>query len=267
MSRNSIRHVTHINASCHTYQWVILLIWISHVTQLDASCHTYECVLSNIPMRHFTDMNESCHTIRCVMSHISVSHVMSHAQVSWWSHTRIPTHAYTCSHAPTRTLHKWRLHIMYFFSPFSFWFNICASVYMYVCMSVYVSVCLCVCIFIRWYVCVRMWVFFCCTYVRVCMWVFFCCMYVCIFRSVSAMVSEELEYRMMRVCNTTIYVILLFSTCNTHIQSSNTEWVTSLICMSHATRVNELCLKDEEFVQWREWITSHIQRSDGMYMN
>ena len=33
-------HVTHMNESCHTYEWVMSHIWMSHVTHMNESCHT-----------------------------------------------------------------------------------------------------------------------------------------------------------------------------------------------------------------------------------
>jgi len=37
---------THMNESCHTYEWVTPHIWMSHVTHMNESCHTYEWVMS-----------------------------------------------------------------------------------------------------------------------------------------------------------------------------------------------------------------------------
>ena len=66
-------HVTHMNESCHTYEWVMSHIWMSHVTHMKESCHTYEWAMSHIWMSHATRMNESCHT-----SYMNVScHAMS----------------------------------------------------------------------------------------------------------------------------------------------------------------------------------------------
>jgi len=39
-------HVTHMNESCHTYEWVMSHIWMSHVTHMNESCHIYEWVMS-----------------------------------------------------------------------------------------------------------------------------------------------------------------------------------------------------------------------------
>jgi len=68
-------HVTHMNESCHTYEWVMSHVWMGHVTHMTESCHTYEWVMSHIWMSHVTRMNESCRAYEWVMSHIWMSHV------------------------------------------------------------------------------------------------------------------------------------------------------------------------------------------------
>ena len=55
MPHASCNHVTHINASCHTY---------------GCTYHTYECLTSHMYTHHVTHMNASCHTYECVMSHL-----------------------------------------------------------------------------------------------------------------------------------------------------------------------------------------------------
>jgi len=74
-------HVTHMNESCHTYEWVISHTWMSHVTHMNKSCHTYKWVMSHIWISHVTHMNQSRHTYEWVISHIrmsNVAHLMSH---------------------------------------------------------------------------------------------------------------------------------------------------------------------------------------------
>jgi len=61
VSRLWMSHVTHMNASCHTYECVMSHLWMSH---------TYGCVMSHISMRHVTHMNQSCQTL-CDMTHDS----------------------------------------------------------------------------------------------------------------------------------------------------------------------------------------------------
>jgi len=43
-----MRHVTHVNESCHTYEWVMSHLWISHITHINESCHTYKWCMSLI---------------------------------------------------------------------------------------------------------------------------------------------------------------------------------------------------------------------------
>jgi len=62
--------------------------WMRHVTHMNESCHTYECVMSHIWMRHVTHMNESCHTYEWFMSHLwmrHVSHRMRPVAYAWRS--------------------------------------------------------------------------------------------------------------------------------------------------------------------------------------
>ena len=77
MSHVQMRHITHMNESCHTYECVMSQIWMSHINHMNESCNTYKCVMSQIWMSHMwaleshshlhtfpAHMNESCHT-RC----------------------------------------------------------------------------------------------------------------------------------------------------------------------------------------------------------
>ena len=73
MSHVWMSHVTHMKASCHTYEWVMSHICMSHVTHMNESCHTYEWVVSHIWMSHVTHKNESCHTYECVMTNMYIS--------------------------------------------------------------------------------------------------------------------------------------------------------------------------------------------------
>ena len=83
MSHLWMSHVTLMNESCHTYEWVMSHIWMSHVTLMNESCHTYETVMQHkcfhlaptvavgawMCVCHVTHMNESCHTYETVMQH------------------------------------------------------------------------------------------------------------------------------------------------------------------------------------------------------
>jgi len=57
-----ISHITCMNHSWHTYEWVISHLWMRHVTCVNESCHTYEWVMSHMWMSHVAHTNESCHT-------------------------------------------------------------------------------------------------------------------------------------------------------------------------------------------------------------
>jgi len=43
-------HVTHMNESCHTGEWVMSHVWMSHVSNMNESCHKYEWIMSHIWM-------------------------------------------------------------------------------------------------------------------------------------------------------------------------------------------------------------------------
>jgi len=72
MSHTWMRHVTRMNESCHTHEWVMphtsgaaptpCLRWKSHATHMDESCHTHGWVMPHTWMSHATHMDESCHT-------------------------------------------------------------------------------------------------------------------------------------------------------------------------------------------------------------
>jgi len=59
MPRISLSHVTHINESCRTYEWVKSHIWTSHVTHINETCHTYQWVMSPISMSYVTHINQT----------------------------------------------------------------------------------------------------------------------------------------------------------------------------------------------------------------
>jgi len=92
-------HVTHLNESCHTSEWVILHIWMIHLTHLNESCHTSEWVMSHIWMIHVTHVQESCHTFEwchtCAwfMLHICISPV-THIHESCHTYAFVMAHIY-----------------------------------------------------------------------------------------------------------------------------------------------------------------------------
>ena len=101
MSHVWMSHVTHMNESCHTYEWVMAHVWMSHGTRMNDSCETYagvmwhihEWVMAHIWVSHGTYMNESWHTYEWVMAQISCTNalaliaVMRHIRMSHVTHT------------------------------------------------------------------------------------------------------------------------------------------------------------------------------------
>ena len=81
MSYVWMRHVTHMNGSCH------ILSHMSHsVTHMNESCHT----------SHVTHMNDSCHTYEWGMSHIWMGHV-SFCHTYGWVTSHESSHTYECA--------------------------------------------------------------------------------------------------------------------------------------------------------------------------
>ena len=67
-------HVTHMNESCHTYEWVMSHMSLSHSTHAYEACHIFESVIAHIWMSHGKLMNESCHTCHWVIAHTHMRH-------------------------------------------------------------------------------------------------------------------------------------------------------------------------------------------------
>jgi len=101
-------------------------IWMSHVTRMNESCHTfewvmsiYECVMSHVWMSHVTRMNESRHTYEWVTSHIRMSHV-AHIRISHVTHISMShvTHMNDSRHTNERVMSYMRMrhrtsHVIY----------------------------------------------------------------------------------------------------------------------------------------------------------
>jgi len=95
-------HITHMNVSHHTYEWVTSHVWMSHIPRMNEPHHTYEYITpptsirhvsQKIPapqtrMGHVTDMNESHHTHECITSPTWLCHVTQTIPTShiWKSH-------------------------------------------------------------------------------------------------------------------------------------------------------------------------------------
>jgi len=95
------RHVTHVNAACHTHERVLLHIRMRHVTHMNTSCHTYENIMPHIWMRHVTLAQR--HT--CDMTHLYV----------WRTHLYVWHDSFICVtwliHTCDMTHHIWMCHL------------------------------------------------------------------------------------------------------------------------------------------------------------
>jgi len=78
MSHVRMSHVTHINESCHTYEWVMSHIWRIRDTHMKESCYMYEGVTTYHNM--YEGVTNSCH-VTCMKE--TRTHVMLHV---WRSH-------------------------------------------------------------------------------------------------------------------------------------------------------------------------------------
>ena len=90
--------------SCHTYEWVMLLIIMSHVTHFTHMNHTSKSVILHTWMSHVAHMRESCHTYQWVMSRTYMSQesclgscltfklVMSHVSMSHFTYMNESCH-------------------------------------------------------------------------------------------------------------------------------------------------------------------------------
>jgi len=100
-------HVTHVNGTCHIYEWamshtwlingtrmnVSWHIWLSHMclvmSRMNESCHTW---MSHVTHEWVTlCTNESCRTYKCDLSHIWMGHV-THLTDQWHTYPWVMTH-------------------------------------------------------------------------------------------------------------------------------------------------------------------------------
>jgi len=57
-----VSHVTHVNGSCHTCEWVMSHMWMSHVTHVNTSCHTCQPLTSTMTLLITWSACDSSHT-------------------------------------------------------------------------------------------------------------------------------------------------------------------------------------------------------------
>jgi len=103
---------SHMNHSCHTYEWGMPHVRMSHVIMgyslekevlaLEMGHVTYEWVTSHVWMSHVTHMNESCfkgyrlekEALELKISHVTYEWVMSHVWRGHITHTNESYHTY-----------------------------------------------------------------------------------------------------------------------------------------------------------------------------
>ena len=113
MSHVRMSHVTHINESCHTYEWVMSHIWRIRDTHMKESCYMYEGVTNSC---HVTWMKESRHVTTCRDSSQCVAVCCSELQMSSWHFdvsdtTQESRHVTTCHTYKSVMSHVWHVHM------------------------------------------------------------------------------------------------------------------------------------------------------------
>jgi len=106
MSHKQIRHVTHMNESCHTdksavdRKMIVAVTWINHVTRVNESCDTYEWDMSHV-------WCGSCRAGKRQVDHTaSVTHMNAFFTCEWVvSHRQVPNYHHTLS-SPTIITHS-----------------------------------------------------------------------------------------------------------------------------------------------------------------
>ena len=117
MSHIWMSHVTHMNESCHTYEWVMSHIWMSHVAHITKSCHTRTERHTGLILSRNCLPSLSCMCVpwlSCDMTHprlsmgpvwLSLSCVtwLIHMCVAWLSRNWVKAHTYMsdCKHVNT----------------------------------------------------------------------------------------------------------------------------------------------------------------------
>jgi len=74
----AMSHVTGVNVSCNTCEWVMSPVWMCHVTLVNVSCHTCEWVMSHTPVK-----------VDAIQSLFVAEHHL-------YIHIHTYTHIYTC---------------------------------------------------------------------------------------------------------------------------------------------------------------------------
>ena len=124
------RTYAHIDELCLTYgsyEWVMSHVWMRHVSRMNASCHTHGWVMSHTWMIHVSHRNESCHTIvlkawrqsmgwlqyhaYIVMSHVCMRVTHMNASCVQMSHEPSIWHINACHAHESVMSHVWMSHV------------------------------------------------------------------------------------------------------------------------------------------------------------
>ena len=101
-------HVTHMNESCHAYEWVMSLIWMSHGT-MNESWRTYKQDMIHTWTSHGTHVNESRHTGRSEGG--GARHDRTRTQPQIYESKTSQIQRYPCLSYRALYLHKRALHL------------------------------------------------------------------------------------------------------------------------------------------------------------
>ena len=94
MSHIWMSHVTHMNESCHTYEWLMSHIWMSHVAHMNESGHTCEWVMSLIvapPHAHTHALSYTHLLTRTFLPIYLLIHPPTHPHIHLFTHPPIQT--------------------------------------------------------------------------------------------------------------------------------------------------------------------------------
>jgi len=169
MSHLWMSHVTHISASCHTYECVMSHIWMSHVPRMmhwyawhSFICHTYETHVTH--MNGFAWSSGMWHLFNCMFSCFTIikqeqgqnktmriKHVRSRRYALVW-HLRVMlnTHKHVYVQTICVCIHR-VIHIcIYVCIPVRL-VRICIHMDIQICVYICVCLCMCVCVYVFMY--------------------------------------------------------------------------------------------------------------------
>jgi len=168
MSHIWMSHVTHMNESCHTYEWVMSHIWMSLVTHMNESCHTYEWVMSHIWMSTvsathvnvFATHYAHCNTLQLTATHCNtLQHAATHCSTLQHTAKHCNTLQHTAIHVNVFATHTnvflcfWHVRISHSThmndgtcGPQTWMAHVCHTLHIHTYMCIYIYTYMFVCI-------------------------------------------------------------------------------------------------------------------------